>query len=257
MAKAQLKGVVFDLDGVITDTARLHQDAWEDMFNDFLQQWSQREGIHFAPFDPGKDYHTYVDGKPRYQGVQSFLESRGIELPWGDDQDSPDQWTVCGLGNRKNQAFGKVLRADGPDVYETSVELVKSLRAAGVRTGIASSSRNAQEVLEMGGVAELFDTRVDGVVSKELGLAGKPEPDIFVSAARNMGLSPAESVVVEDAISGVAAGAKGGFGLTLGIARSVAAESLREAGADVVVSDLGEISTAQLMDEFEKKAAGA
>jgi beta-phosphoglucomutase family hydrolase len=254
MSKAQLKGVVFDLDGVITDTARLHQDAWEAMFNEFLQKWSQQQGVDYVPFDPDKDYHTYVDGKPRFEGVRSFLESRSIHLPYGSDDDGVDEWTVCGLGNRKNEAFGKVLREKGPDVYATSVQFVKALRAAGIRTGIASSSRNCALVLEMGGVQELFDTRVDGVVSKELGLNGKPEPDIFVQAAKNMGLVPAESVVVEDALSGVAAGAKGGFGLTLGVARSQDAKSLREAGADVAVSDLGEISVDQLAAEFEKNA---
>lgn len=254
---AELKGVVFDLDGVITDTARLHQNAWEAMFNDFLKKWSEREGKPYVPFDPDQDYHAYVDGKPRFEGVASFLESRGIDLPRGSENDPPDAWTVCGLGNKKNEAFQGVLRKEGPERYETSVEFVKNLRAGGLKTGVASSSRNCAAVLEMAGISDLFDARVDGVVSKQLGLAGKPEPDIFIRAAEEMGFVPGDGVVVEDAISGVQAGAKGGFGLTVGVARSVDPDLLRDAGADVVVRDLGDISLETLQRDFEKKTANA
>lgn len=254
---AELKGVVFDLDGVITDTARLHQNAWEAMFNGFLKKWSEREGKPYVPFDPDQDYHAYVDGKPRFEGVASFLESRGIDLPWGSENDPPDAWTVCGLGNKKNEAFQGVLRKEGPERYETSVEFVKNLRAGGLKTGVASSSRNCAAVLEMAGISDLFDARVDGVVSKQLGLAGKPEPDIFIRAAEEMGFVPGDGVVVEDAISGVQAGAKGGFGLTVGVARSVDPDLLRDAGADVVVRDLGDISLETLQRDFEKKTANA
>jgi len=252
---AQLRGVVFDLDGVVTDTARLHQDAWESMFNEFLKKWSEREGKPYVPFDPDKDYHAYVDGKPRFEGVASFLESRGIDLPRGSEDDPPEAWTVCGLGNKKNEAFQEVLRRQGPERYDTSITFIKNLRAAGLKTGVASSSRNCSAVLELAGISDLFDAQVDGVVSKQLGLAGKPEPDIFIRAAKEMGFSPDCGVVVEDAISGVQAGADGGFGLTIGVARSVAPDLLREAGADVVVRDLEEISLDALKRKFEEKAA--
>ena len=240
MNAPQLKGVIFDLDGVITGTARVHSLAWESMFNWYLKKVADRDNKPFEPFS-SEDYLNYVDGKPRMQGVQSFLESRGIDLPFGDHDDAPDMETVCGLGNRKNIDFQQVLRREGPDVFASSVALVQELRRQGIRVGVASSSRNCKLILELAELTDLFETRVDGDVSLELGLKGKPDSDIFVTAAANLGLLPGECVVVEDAISGVQAGRAGNFGLTLGVAREIAGPTLLANGADMVVTDLGEI----------------
>ncbi len=251
MVLTKLKGVIFDLDGVITGTARVHALAWESMFNDFLKKNAEKENIPFAPFDSDYDYLQYVDGKPRPEGVKSFLKSRGIELPFGELDDSPDSDTICGMGNRKNLDFQKVLRREGPDVFETSVKFVKDLKKKGIKVGVASSSRNCRLILHLAGIEALFETRVDGEVSRELNLKGKPDPDIFVTAAGNLGLMPGECVVVEDAISGVQAGRNGNFGLTLGIARSIDGEILRCNGADMVVRDLGEISIKDMENWFK------
>ncbi len=248
---ATLRGVIFDLDGVITGTARVHSLAWESMFNWYLKKVADRDGTPYSPFTP-EDYLTYVDGKPRMQGVKSFLESRSIDLPFGDLEDGPDAETVCGLGNRKNADFQKVLKREGPDVYATSVAFVEALKAKGVRVAVASSSRNCQLILKLAKLDKLFEARVDGVVSHKRGLSGKPDPDIFVSAAADLGLEPADCVVVEDAISGVAAGRAGNFGLTLGIAREQPGDVLLASGADLVVTDLGEIDLADLEEWFGK-----
>lgn len=245
MTADKLNGVIFDLDGVITGTARVHSLAWESMFNWYLKKVADRDGKPFEPFT-AEDYLNYVDGKPRMQGVKSFLESRGIDLPFGDHDDSPDLETVCGLGNRKNVDFQEVLRREGPDVFASSVAFVNELKRRGVRVGVASSSRNCKLILELAGLLDLFETRVDGDVSLELGLKGKPDPDIFTTAAANLGLLPGECVVVEDAISGVQAGAAGNFGLTLGVARETLGDVLLANGADLVVRDLGEISVDDL-----------
>jgi len=247
MAARLPKGVIFDLDGVITDTARIHGLAWESMFNDFLQAWAEKHNQPFVPFDRDSDYLEYVDGKPRMKGVESFLASRGIELPFGDHKDSPQKETVCGLGNRKNKDFQKVLKEKGPDIFTTSVDFIKACRKRGIRIGIASSSANCKLILQLAKLESLFETRVDGEVSLKLGLSGKPDPDIFVTAAHNLGLHPHDCVVVEDAISGVQAGRNGNFGLTLGIARSLEAEALIRHGADLAVNDLAEIT----LDEIE------
>ncbi len=242
------KGAIFDLDGVITGTAKVHSLAWESMFNYFLKDYAEVNNEPFVPFDPVHDYHKYVDGKPRMEGVKSFLESRDIELPFGELDDIPEKETICGLGNRKNILFTEILIKEGPEIYHTSVNLIKEMIAKGIRIGIASSSRNCQLILKLANLEHLFETRVDGEVSIELGLKGKPNPDIFVTAARNLGLEPHECVVVEDAISGVQAGARGNFGLVLGIAREIEGSKLREQGADIVVRDLGEIT----IEEIEK-----
>jgi beta-phosphoglucomutase family hydrolase len=242
------KGVIFDLDGVITGTARIHSLAWEAMFNSFLKNHAEVNNEPYVPFNPGHDYLKYVDGKPRMEGVKSFLASRDIELPYGELDDIPEQETVCGLGNRKNSLFTEILIKEGPEVFQTSVEFIKALIAKGVRIGIASSSRNCKLILELAGLEELFETRVDGEVSIELKLKGKPNPDIFITAAANLGLKPHECVVVEDAISGVQAGSRGNFGLVLGIAREIEGIKLKEQGADIVVRDLGEIT----IDEIER-----
>ncbi|MGE4469115.1 MAG: beta-phosphoglucomutase family hydrolase [Desulfovibrio sp.] len=249
MATRKLQGVIFDLDGVITGTARVHSLAWESMFNSYLQRVADRDGKPFEPFT-AEDYLNYVDGKPRMQGVKSFLESRGIELPFGDHDDSPDAETICGLGNRKNLDFQKVLKEEGPDVFASSVELVRELKRRGVRVGVASSSRNCRLILELAGLDDLFETRVDGDVSLDLGLKGKPDPDIFTTAAANLGLLPGQCVVVEDAISGVQAGCAGNFGLTLGVARETPGDVLLSHGADLVVRDLGEITVDDMEEWF-------
>ncbi len=244
------KGAIFDLDGVITGTAKVHSLAWESMFNYFLKNYAESNKESYFPFDPAHDYHKYVDGKPRMEGVKSFLASRDIDLPFGDLDDDPEKETICGLGNRKNSLFTDILIKEGPEVYTTTVDLIHELIKKGIRIGIASSSRNCQLILKLSKLEHLFETRVDGEVSIQLGLKGKPNPDIFVVAAKNLGLEPHECVVVEDAISGVQAGSRGNFGLVLGIARDIEGAKLREHGADIVVSDLGEITLADIQNWF-------
>ncbi len=244
------KGAIFDLDGVITGTAKVHSLAWESMFNSFLKNYAENNNEPYVPFDPAHDYHKYVDGKPRMEGVKSFLLSRDIELPFGELDDIPEQETVCGLGNRKNSLFTEILIKEGPEVYTSSIDLINELISKGIRIGIASSSCNCRLILKLAKLEHLFETRVDGEVSIELGLKGKPNPDIFIMAARNLGLEPHECVVVEDAISGVQAGFRGNFGMVLGIARDIEGSKLREQGADVVVSDLGEITIKEIEEWF-------
>ncbi len=244
------KGAIFDLDGVITGTAKVHSLAWESMFNSFLKSYAEVNNEPFVPFDPVHDYHKYVDGKPRMEGVKSFLASRNIELPFGELDDISEKETICGLGNRKNTLFTEILIKEGPEVYTTSVELIENLIAKGIRIGIASSSRNCQMILQLARLEHLFETRVDGEVSIEMNLKGKPNPDIFVTAARNLGLEPHECVVVEDAISGVQAGSRGNFGMVLGIAREIEGSKLKEEGADIVVRDLGEITLEDIEQWF-------
>ncbi len=245
----KLKGIIFDLDGVITGTARVHSLAWKSMFDAYLKLRAERDGEPFSEFTD-KDYLLYVDGRPRMQGVQTFLKSRNIDLDFGDHDDLPDKESVCGLGNTKNADFQKILKEEGPEIYDTSVAFIAELLKRKIKVGVASSSRNCKLILELAKLEHLFETRVDGDVSLELGLMGKPDPDIFTTAAANLGLLPSECVVVEDAISGVQAGAAGNFGLTLGIAREMAGEVLMAEGADLVVTDLGEISVDDLEQWF-------
>jgi len=251
MPKHTFTAVIFDLDGVITKTALVHSAAWKKMFDEFMKSWSARNNKPFREFDHERDYLPYVDGKPRYQGVQSFLEHRGIGIPFGDPSDLHDAETVCGLGNRKNQVFNEVLERDGVEVYPSTVELIHQLINKGVRVGVASSSKNCEGVLKAAGLLDLFETRVDGVVSAEIGLKGKPAPDIFLIACKNLGSSPDQAVVVEDAVSGVQAGKAGNFGLVLGIAREGNAAELRQNGADMVVNDIGDIGLRGIEDWFE------
>ncbi len=246
------KGAIFDLDGVITGTAKVHSLAWESMFNSFLKNYAENNNEPYVPFDPAHDYHKYVDGKPRMEGVKSFLLSRDIELPFGELDDIPEKETVCGLGNRKNSLFTEILIKEGPEVYTSSIDLINELISKGIRIGIASSSCNCQLILRLAKLEHLFETRVDGEVSIELGLKGKPNPDIFIMAAKNLGLEPHECVVVEDAISGVQAGFRGNFGMVLGIARDIEGSKLKEQGADIVVSDLGEITIKEIEEWFSK-----
>jgi alpha,alpha-trehalase len=233
---------LFDLDGVITDTASVHAAAWKKTFDRYLREVSEREGKPFEPFEINPDYFRYVDGKPRYDGVDSFLRSRGIALGWGDPNDPPGSETVCGLGNSKNAMFNEVLRFRGVQVFGSSVALIRRLRSMGRRVAIVTSSKNCDAVLEAAGIQGLFDARVDGNVSTEKKLAGKPAPETYEEAARMLGVPPERAVVIEDAISGVQAGRAGGFGLVIGVARGDDPEVLRESGANIVVGDLVELS---------------
>ncbi|MCP4312476.1 MAG: HAD-IA family hydrolase [Bacteroidetes bacterium] len=248
----KFEAVIFDLDGVITKTALVHASAWKKMFDEYLLSREERFGEAFLEFTHAGDYLPFVDGKPRYNGVASFLESRGIDIPFGDPGDDPGMETVCGLGNSKNIMFNEVLDKEGVEMYESTVEILHGLKKAGVRIGVASSSKNCKPVLEKAGLIDLFETRVDGVVSAEIGLNGKPEPDIFTTACDNLGIAYHRAVVVEDAVSGVQAGKKGNFGFVLGIAREENIKELYVGGADVVVEDMGEIGLEGINEWFEK-----
>ncbi len=243
-----LKGIVFDLDGVITKTANVHFKAWKRTFEEYLNSKQDNP----KPFTYEDDYVPYVDGMPRYEGVKSFIESRGIELPYGQVTDPPEKETYCGIGNRKNDAFRKVIEEDGAEMYESTVKFVKEILDKGIKAGVASSSKNCQFILEETKLIDYFETVVDGNVSKELGLKGKPQADIFITAAKNMGLKPKECIVVEDAVSGVQAGKNGNFGMVLGITRTGDKRALRANGADIVVEDMDEISFKDVEDWFEK-----
>ncbi len=249
--KYLFEAVIFDLDGVITRTALVHSHAWKKMFDDYLRQREALHGEPFKEFTQKDDYLPYVDGKPRYEGVKSFLESRGISIPFGDPSDTVEKETVCGLGNRKNITFNEVLARDGVSVYESTVQMIHDLKKAGVKVGVASSSKNCEAVLEAAGLMPLIETRVDGVVSAEMGLKGKPEPDIFTTAAANLGVKPHNAIVVEDATSGVAAGKAGNFGLVLGLAREENKNELLINGADIVVEDISETSLEALDNWFK------
>ena len=252
-SKYSFKSVIFDLDGVVTKTALVHAAAWKEAFDDYLHLRERRDKEPFREFTHQNDYLPYVDGKPRYEGVQSFLESRGINIPYGEPTDPSDTETICGIGNKKNAKFCQVLRAKGVEVYPSTIELIKELEASGVKIGVASSSKSCKEILEVAKIENFFKTRVDGVVSVEMGLKGKPEGDIFVTAAFNLGTIPAESIVVEDASSGVAAGRNGGFGLVIGLARENNQKELLANGADLVVTDLSEINLGLIEQWFHKK----
>ena len=252
MKERLFDAVIFDLDGVITQTALVHSHAWKQMFDQYLREREEKYGEAFREFSHQDDYLPYVDGKPRYKGVQSFFESRGIDLPLGEPEDSTDLETVCGIGNRKNIVFNRILEEDGVKEYPSTVELIHTLKDKGIHVGVASSSKNCKQVLEAVGLLDIMETRIDGVVSAELGLNGKPEPDIFTTAAGRMGVSCDRAVVVEDAVSGVQAGKKGNFGLVLGIAREDNRQELLIGGADIVVEDISEIGFNGIEEWFEE-----
>ena len=241
----QYDAVLFDLDGVVTRTADTHASAWKKLFDEYLKKKSNSD--HYLPFDIKDDYVRHVDGKPRYKGVQDFISSRNIAIPYGSIQDAPDKETICGLGNRKNIIFSNLLKTDGVNVYESTIDLIKQLRKNGLKTAVVSSSKNCLKVIKAAEIEDLFDTRVDGVVSENLGLPGKPEPDIFLEAAKILDADVIRCVVVEDALSGVEAGKKGGFGMVIGVNRGDQATQLKEKGAHVVVDDLSEIGTGVLL----------
>jgi len=249
----QFDAVIFDLDGVITQTAKVHGKAWKKMFDEYLHTREKRFNEPFKEFTHEGDYLPYVDGKPRYKGVESFLKSRGIGIPFGDPEDSFDMETACGLGNAKNKFFNDIINKDGAEVFESTVSLIHELKNIGVRIGVASSSKNCRQILQSVNLLGLFDTRVDGIGSAELGLKGKPEPDIFTTACDNLGVDYFRAVIVEDAVSGVQAGMNGGFGLTLGLARENNVNELKANGAGIVVKDLSEININTLDDWFKTK----
>jgi beta-phosphoglucomutase family hydrolase len=236
-----IRACLFDLDGVLTNTATLHAAAWKEMFDAFLSARAARTGEPFVPFDAVEDYNEYVDGMPRYDGVRSFLAARGIELPEGTSGDPADAETVHGLGNRKNELVLSLLHERGVDVYEGSVRYVEAARDAGLHRAVVSSSANTREVIRAAGIEDLFEVRIDAAVAEREHLRGKPAPDTFLAAARALQVEPAAAAVFEDALAGVAAGRAGNFGCVVGVDRVGHAEALREHGADVVVSDLSEL----------------
>lgn len=239
----RIRATLFDLDGVLTDTASVHKKAWKSMFDDFLKAEAERAGTQFVPFDIDTDYLTYVDGKRREDGVRSFLASRGIEIPDGGPDDPAEARTIHGLGTRKNAMFQHTLHTDGIEVFEGSRRYLEAVVAAGFGTAVVSSSANTREVLELTGLDRFVQHRVDGVTMREEDIAGKPAPDSFLRAAQLLDVTPAEAVVFEDALSGVEAGRAGKFGYVVGVDRVGQAEALRDNGADVVVTDLAELMT--------------
>jgi beta-phosphoglucomutase family hydrolase len=236
-----IRGCLFDLDGVLTQTAKVHDAAWKEMFDDYLRERSRKTGEPFVAFDPVADYDTYVDGKPRADGTRSFLESRGIHLPEGADDDPPTAETVHGLGNRKNEIVLRKIREDGVEAYPGSVTYLRAVKDAGLPRAVVSSSANCKDVLIAAGIEDMFDARIDGVVAEEQHLRGKPAPDTYLAGAKALGLEPAAASVFEDALAGVAAGRAGKFGFVVGVDRVGQAEALKEDGADVVVKDLSEL----------------
>jgi beta-phosphoglucomutase family hydrolase len=236
-----VRACLFDLDGVLTQTAKVHAAAWKQMFDAYLQSRAAASGDEFVPFDDGADYDRYVDGKPRRDGVRSFLGSRGIELPAGTPDDPPDRETVAGLGNRKNEIVLSIIRERGVEPYEGSVRYVKAAREAGLRRAVVSSSTNCRDVLRAASIEELFEARIDGVVAEQEHLRGKPAPDTFLAGARAVSTPASEAAVFEDALAGVEAGRAGGFACVVGVDRVGQAGELREHGASVVVADLADL----------------
>jgi beta-phosphoglucomutase family hydrolase len=236
-----IRACLFDLDGVLTQTAKVHAAAWKEMFDAYLKERAKGSGEEFRPFDAEDDYDEYVDGKPRYDGVRSFLHSRGIELPEGSPDDRPDAETVCGLGNRKNELVLRMIHEKGVDAYPGSVRYLQAVVDAGLRRAVVSSSTNCKDVLEAADIEGYLEKRIDGVVAERKHLKGKPAPDTFLAGARALGVPPAEAAVFEDALAGVQAGHAGKFGCVVGVDRVGQADALREHGADIVVSDLADL----------------
>jgi len=228
---------------VLTQTALVHNAAWKQTFDTFLKTWSAQHGQAFVPFDSGADYHRYVDGRPRADGVRTFLSSRGITLPEGTPDDGPDLQTVNGIGNRKNVLVLQKIKEGAVQVYPGSVEYLKAAMVAGLRRAVVSASANCKDVLEAAGIDRDIEIRVDGITAREQKLPGKPAPDTFLYAARSLGLPPENCAVFEDALAGVAAGRAGGFGIVVGVDRAGQAQALLDNGADIVVTDLSELLT--------------
>jgi len=236
--------LLFDLDGVLTQTAKVHAQAWKQAFDGFLRERAERLGDTFEPFVLPGDYQEYVDGKRRLDGVRSFLASRRIELPPGDPGDPVDAETVNGVGNRKNELVLRLIRGGGVETFPGSVRFVEAARDHGLRRAVVSSSANCQEILVAAGIEDLFEARVDGLVAEEEHLAGKPAPDTFLAGARRLGAEPGQAAVFEDALAGVEAGRAGGFGWVVGVDRGGHADALKGHGADIVVQDLAELMEA-------------
>ncbi len=238
---SEYDAIVFDLDGVVTDTAGVHASAWKQLFDEVLKKEADKTGTQFVPFDKEKDYLNYVDGKPRYKGVKDFLDSRGIKKQYGDPSDPPEKETICGLGNKKSIAFNERLEEEGVIIFDSTVRLIEEAISKKMKTGIISSSKNCEPILKRAGLLHLFEVKVDGVDAVEMGLNGKPHPDVFISAVDQLGVAVQRSVVVEDAISGVRAGSRGHFGLVIGVDRTGISDKLLDKGADVVVKDLAQV----------------
>lgn len=238
---SKVEAVIFDMDGVVVNSAMAHAAAWKRLFDSYLRARAEKRGEDFQPFDADAEYRQYVDGKPRYHGVADFLAARGIELPWGTEDDAPGAETVCGLGNRKNGYFQEWLEENRVEAFPGSLALIDALRAADIRVGVFSASRNAEAVLANAGVLDRLDAKVDGKDAADHKLPGKPDPAVLLETAARLGVAPEYCVVVEDALAGVEAGAKGGFGLVIGVARGSHAQDLARAGADLVVGDLAEL----------------
>ncbi len=236
-----IRACLFDMDGVLTQTAKVHAAAWKEMFDAYLRQRSDADGSPFAPFDIETDYVKYVDGKLRQDGVRSFLESRGITLPEGEPDDSGEMETVHGLGARKNARVGEIIKTEGVETFPDAIALLQAVRAVGIKTAVVSASKNTPEVLQVTGIGHMFDYVMHGGIAGEMGLPGKPAPDTFVAAAEALGETPASCAVLEDAIAGVKAGKAGGFGYVIGVDRVGQREALLENGADIVLSDLAEL----------------
>jgi len=241
ITRERYDAVLLDLDGVITDTAKLHADCWKEMFDEYLKKRATRSGEAVRPFDLATDYRLYVDGKSRFDGVRAFLASRGMQLPEGTPDDPPEAETVGGLGNRKNELLNRVIEDRGVEPYEGSVRFIHHLRQHGFKIAVVTSSQNCDAVLAAAGLDAFFEVRVDGNVIQAQQLAGKPAPDAFLMAAKLLEVQPKRAVVIEDAISGVQAGSNGNFGLVIGVARKGNAEELQKNGAHLVVNDLGEL----------------
>jgi len=236
-----VRACLFDLDGVLTETAKVHAAAWKQMFDAYLKDRAKRTGEPLEPFDAKDDYDEYVDGKPRYDGVRSFLAARGIDLPDGSPDDPPDRETISGLGNRKNEIVLRLIREDGVDPYPGSVRYLEAAVDAGLRRAVVSSSTNCRDVLEAAGIEHYLEKRIDGVVAEREHLKGKPAPDTYLAGARALGVEPGEAAVFEDALAGVEAGRAGSFGFVVGVDRVGQADALRGHGADTVVKDLAEL----------------
>jgi beta-phosphoglucomutase family hydrolase len=239
--QGKLGAVIFDLDGVVTNTAAVHARAWKRLFDDYLKKRADKSGGTFEPFEIGSDYPRYVDGKRREDGVRSFLASRDIKLPDGEPDDPPTAETVRGLGRLKDGYFLKDLETNGVEIYPSTVALIERLKANGVLVALVSASRNVKSVLAGAGLSDLFEVKVDGLVADEMKLPGKPQPDTFLEAAKRLGVDASRAAIVEDALSGVEAGRNGNFGLVIGVNRTGQGEALREHGADVVVDDLADL----------------
>ena len=236
-----IRACLFDLDGVLTQTATVHAAAWKEMFDAFLAERARRSGEPFVPFDQVREYDLYVDGRQRADGTRTFLQSRGITLPEGQPSDPPSAETVHGLSNRKNEILLERLRTGGVAVYPGSARYLRAVGEAGLRRAVVSASANTRQVLEAAGIADEFDVRIDGVVAAREGLKGKPAPDTYLAAARRLGVEPSQAAVFEDALAGVEAGHAGSFGFVVGVDRTGQADALRRLGADIVVTDLAEL----------------